>query len=414
MSEETRKEAFNKYVKQILFGIATILILFGLFYLIDDLTNLFNISISYYLWIFFQLILALLVIFIGFRVYCVGRNSEPSGAVRIRYARRFPILALALGILVLSSVALYPSGATSLYPIFHHLHAPIPLVYNLHYHWNYMTGASVTITTQEEFSHLGVQILFDVSKIGLFKTVGWVITPYEIFDSPGAHLLMIGPASGTLELGTIGKGVYVLKIVLQGTTEVFSLHKTDDEFWMEECRVVRGSLEQKSLFDRSLDRYALGYIGFPNIDNDTKCFINSSLEAIGAAFEDSEEYFDGWSVDYYFKYSGDAEKLSKIILEVAKREPGIMVEIRSNTGWRALTWIYNFAVYIKPQYAEAARRIILEKNLKILSEGTWGNYTQLNMSSASLEKDRYEMRPDLVQAFLDPGWKQYDDFYVSY
>jgi hypothetical protein len=414
MGEETKKQTSDKNVRQILFAIATILILFGLFYLVDNLSNLLNFSVSYYLWLIFQLILSLLVVFIGFKMYRIGKNFEISKAFRNPKVRNFTVLALALGLVIPSTVGLSSGGASSLFGAFPRRHDPISFGYRLIYRWNYATGASATICTLQDFSHLGVQILFDVRKIMLFRTIEWVITPYQIYDSPGAHLLMIGPATGTLELGMLSNGAYTLKIVSRDATDVFSMHKTDDEFWIQECSVTRGSLEQKSSFERSLDQYTLNYIGFPNIENNTKTYIDSRLKEIGAVFDGSDEYFDGWSVDFYFKYSGDAAKLSKIIVDVAKMQPSIMVRIQSNTGWQALTWIYNFAEDIKPQFLDTARRIILEKNLVILSEGTWGNYTQLNLSSAPLEKDRYEVRPGPVQAFLEAGLKEYDDFYVSY
>ena len=50
----------------------------------------------------------------------------------------------------------------------------------------------------------------------------------------------------------------------------------------------------------------------------------------------------------------------------------------------------------------------------VLSEGTVGDYTKFNISSAAFEKIKKDVRPELVQAFLDAGWKQFDDFYVSY
>ena len=415
MVEAGKKETVNKFMKQILLGIAMILILFGLFYLIDNLSNLFNFSISYYLWTFFQLILALLIIFIGIRVYSVGKHLDSAINIKFRNLRLSQILALVTGSLILTSLVMSPLSAASLGQMFQHTHAPIQLNYYLNYQWNYATGASVTIATRFVFGHIGVQILFDVTKIGIFKTQGWIMTPYQIYDPPGIlHALMLGPATGTLKLGRIDNGVYTLKIVTQDATDVFSVHKTDNEFWIEESRVIRGSLEQKSQFDRSLDEYTLGYIGFPNINNETKSYVTSKLTEVGAVFGNTTEYSDGWSVDINFKYSGDTAKLSKIILEVAKRQPDYMVDITSSTGWRALTWIYKFAVDIVPQHADAARRIIVKMGLTILSEGIWGNYTQINISSAAIEKIRYDVRPELVQAFLDAGWKQYDDFYVSY
>jgi hypothetical protein len=413
MGEETRKQTSNKNVKQILFALATIITLFGLFYLIDDLSNLFNFPISYYLWAIFQLIIALLVIFIGFRMFKIGKNLEFSKTFHNLNIGQIAVVAVALGLIIPSTVALSSSGTGAIFGALPHLHDPISFGYTLHYGWNYATGASVTISTLEEFGHLGVQILFDVRRIGLFRTLEWVITPYQIHDTPGAHCLMIGPASGTLELGMLSKGVYTLKIAMSDGTDVFIVHRTDDKFWIDECRVTIGSLEQKNSFERSLDSYTLNYIGFPNIDNNTKNYVDSRLKEIGAVF-DGSNYFDGWSVEFYFKYPGDTAKLSKIILDLAKKQQNIMVEIRSNTGWQTLTWIYDFVVDIKPQFRDMATKVILEKGLQILSQGSWGNYTQLNLSSAPLEKDRCEVRPDLVQAFLDAGLEQYDDFYVSY
>jgi len=108
------KEAATRYMKQVFIAVAILLVLYGIAQLLNFLLDLSNFPSGYYLFLLFQIIVAVLAIFIGFRVYSLARTIKLTNLTKIWQAERFQILTLLLGSLPLLPLMLYPLPHSSL------------------------------------------------------------------------------------------------------------------------------------------------------------------------------------------------------------------------------------------------------------------------------------------------------------
>lgn len=417
MSDATSREVAMKYLKQICVAVAILLVFYGVVHLLNFLSDLANIPISYYLWILFQIIVAILIIFVGFRIYSVAKTIKLTNVTQLWKEARSQILVLLLGCLTFLPLALYPLPASS--SLYLQLsqpnpaHTPISFPYKLDYRWNLQSGGSIRMYTTYEFPR-SCQILVDVIPI----SSGWIILPYGI---EVGHALIIGPAMAQIELGTIDNGNYIFKVMMSDTIDVFEVHKTDNKFWLEEVRATRGAVVQKSEFEKRLDGFKVEFIGYPNIDNETKQFVLESIQEKGGAIIDTKSYFEGWSVDVYFYYGSDLSYLRQIITEIAKKHPEYWIRISSNTGWLVQISQYNFAVIVRrPEDADSVMKLILRKGLWIFKQKRvqffeWKDAVKFYGSSAPLDRTWFELREDLIESISQELGLQYrNDFWVSY
>lgn len=425
MNDIENRRVATKYLTQICIAVAILLIFYGVMWFLSAFSDIANFSVSYYLWIFFQMIVAILILFIGFKVYCVAKTIKVANLTRLWSGTRSQILAIILGCLTFLPLIFSPlSTSTVLHTQLFQpdpMHLPISFPYRLDYHWNYETGVCITIYTAFDFSHGGVQILFDIVPMGNLKLLGWAVTPYEIYASPGAHIQVLMPARATIKLGKIKNGVYVFKIVMSDAIDVFEIHKTENRFYLEALNVTKGIVAQKSEFEKRLDGFSVSFIGYPNIDSKTKEFVLSRVLEMGGMILDTESCFEGWSVDVLFYYAGDFSNLRQIIIRIARNSTQYWIRIKSNTGWFTQISQYSFAVAVRrPDDAESVAKILLEKGLRIFGQKKeqflkWKDSVKLYGSSAPLNKTWPELREDIISSISQElGLTYSNDFWVSY
>jgi len=408
-----------KYLKQICYAVAVLLVLFGIVQMLNFLSDLANIYVSYYLWIAFQIVAAILIIFIGFRVYSIAKTIKATNLTQLWREMRPQFLGLTLGCSVLLTVTLYPLPASSsIYPQIFQLysgHYPISLPYKLDYKWDLESGGSIQMYTTYAYPTMPYRILIDVISI----SQGWVIIPYEI-DGSNAICQAFGPARAEIELGMIENGNYIFKVVMSDIIDIFDIHKTNNKFWLEEVRVTKGTVVQKSEFDKRLDGFKVEFIGFPNIDNKTKDFVLESIQEVGGEIIDTESYYEGWTVYVYFYYGGDLSNLRQIIIELAKDNLWYWIRISSNTGWFAQPSQYRFLIIVRPENADSVMELILQKGFWIYEQKReqswkWEDSVKLDCSSAPLNKTWAELRENLIKSISEElGLQDWEDFWVSY
>lgn len=102
------KEYAMKYLKQVSIAVAILLVLYGIAQLLNFLFDLANFPGAYYLLALFQIIAAVLFIFIGFRVYSVAKTIKSANLANLWEMGRNQIHALLLGSLALLPLMLYP------------------------------------------------------------------------------------------------------------------------------------------------------------------------------------------------------------------------------------------------------------------------------------------------------------------
>jgi len=419
MTEQKSQELTMKYLKQICFAVAVLLVLFGIVQILNFLSDLANIYVSYYLWIAFQIVAAILIIFIGFRVYSIAKTIKATNLTQLWREMRPQFLGLILGCSILLTVTLYPVPASSpIYPqIFQPYsgHYPISFPYRLNYRWNLESGGAIQMYTTYAYPTMPYRILIDVVSI----SQGWVIIPYEI-DGSNAILQAFGPASAEIELGMIENGNYIFKVVMSDAIDIFEIHKTNNKFWLEEVRVTKGTVIQKSEFDKRLDGFKVEFIGFPNIDNKTKDFVLESIQEVGGEIIHTESYYEGWTVCVYFYYGGDLSNLRQIIIELAKDNRWYWIRISSNTGWFAQPSQYRFLIIVRPENADSVMELILQKGFWIYEQKReqswkWEDSVKLDCSSAPLNKTWAELRENLIKSISEElGLQHWEDFWVSY
>jgi len=335
---QSEREEVLRYLKHVCFAVAVLLVLYGIIQLLNFLSDLAGIYVSYYLWLSFHVIAAILIIFIGFRVYSMSKTIKVTQLASFWAGFRPHLLVLLLSCLAIFPVILYPLPASSfIYPQplrQYYIHNPITFSYKLNYKWDFQEGGSIQMITTHIYPTMPYRILIDVINV----RKGWIVVPYGI-DGSGAMLEALGPATASIKLGFIANGDYVLKIVMSDAVDIFVIRKTDNKFWVEQTKVMKGYVVQKSEFEKRLDGFTVEFIGSPNIDNETKNFVLEKIQEMNGEIVDIKSYFEGWTVCWYFYYTGEYSSLRQIIREVATKHPNYMIGIYSNTGWRSMTWV---------------------------------------------------------------------------
>jgi hypothetical protein len=413
----------KKYLKQTGLAVAVLLILYGVAYLFNYFSDLINFSPNYVLWMLFQIIMVILLIFIGTRIYAFSKAIRLGDFFR-QHRSRSQIAATALGFIAIIPFILFPLPAS---PWFHSAffridHEPISFRYRLYYAWNQQSGASVRISTVAEFSHGGVVILYDITPIYDFRLEGWIIVPYSLYDAPGLHIEVISPASAVVQLGKIMSGEYVLKIVMSDGTDTFYVQKTDQVFSVTEGVVTEGELVGKNEFEKRLDGFRVEYVGYPVIDNVTKqCIIDRICELGGAILGTENGSTDGWVVYLNFLYAGDESNLRHIITQLAFNNTGYWIRIQSNTGWLCQISQYYFSIAIRNSESSSTVEDILSREHLIVFEQKnedflgWSNATIFYGSSATLDKTWAELRENFIELVShETSMIYWKDFWVSY
>lgn len=427
----TSKEATARYLRQIFIAAAILLVLYGIMQMLSFLSDLTNVATSYWGWIIFQIIAAIFIIFIGLRVYSLAKTIRSANLTQLSRGTRPQLLGLFLAFLALAPIMSFPlSAASPFHPLILRpdlVHTPISFPYKLYYGWNYQdssyyqSGGYVLMLTTRDYPSTPYKILADVISVSR----GWVIVPYEV-DGSNAFLQSVGPAEVRIELGTIENGEYLLKVVMSNAVDVFTIHKTDYEFWIEQVKASKGDVVEKSGFDKRLDGFAVHFSEYREIDNETKSFVSESIREIGGQILDTKPAFEGsttFNLDFY--YRGDFSSLQQIVIQIARNHPEYWIGIMSNTGWYALTVMYNLAVVVRnPENADSVKQLILQKGLMIFEEKRerfidWNDAIRFSCSSTPLNTIwTKEMREDLVKLIsqdlgLKEGSMEEDDFWVS-
>lgn len=425
MSDVKNQRAAMKNLKQICIAVAILLILYGVVHLLGAFSDLANFSVGQYSWIFCQIIVAVLILFIAFRVYCMSKIIELTDLPRLRSGTRPQILAVVLAGLTFLPFIFSPlSASTTLYTQLFQpnpIHLPISFPYRLEYRWNYEGGARIKIYTTFRFSHGGVQILLDIVPLGDLKLLGWAVTPYKIYSSPDMHPQVISSASATIKLGKIKNGVYIFKIVMSDAVDVFEINKTESRFSLEAAKATKGTVVQKSGFEKRLDGFRVEFIGYTNIDNNTKEFVLGKIREIGGNILGTRSYYEGWSVDVDFYYSGAFCDLRQIIIEIAENTTQYWIRIESNTGWLTQISQYSFTIVVRrPDDADLVAQILLRRGLRIFGKENkqfleWTDSVTLYGSSAPLNKTWSELREEIISSISqEQGLTYWNDFWVSY
>lgn len=373
-------------LRQVCVAVAILLFLYGILQLLKSISDLASISVSYYLWIAFQIIVAILIIFIGFKAYSVAKALKAASLTPLWREAQTLFLVSLLGCIALLPAILYPLPASnSIYPQpfqSYSLHNPISFLYRLDYRWNLQSGGSVGMYTTYSYPTMPYQILIDV--IPTIK--GWIIIPYKI-DGSNAIAEAFGPARAEIKLGMIENGDYDFKVVMSDATDEFQIHKTDNQFWVDEVKVTKGSVAQKSEFEKRLDGFTLGY-GWAESNEVRFYALDLVREAAGEIIDPNiPEYPNPISIRFYF--NGTFGKLSNIILDLAKQYPNASISISGNDGDFAATYKYVSVILVLPKYADQMRTLITEYGLVIYDEKEQGNYAdfiELHVSSAFIEK----------------------------
>jgi len=404
MSEAESQKATMKYLKQICIAVAVLLILYGFLHLLNFLSDFTNVAVSYYLWIFFQIVVAFLIIFIGLRVYSVARTIRQTSLSQLWHKARAHLLVLLIGCITLLPITLYPLPASNLsltkpfQP--YSAHTPISFSYRLDHGWNFQSGGSIYMYTTQIYRTTPYRILIDV--IPTIK--GWIVIPYKI-DGSNAILQSLGPARAEINLGMIGNGDYAFKVVMSNAIDLFQIHRTDNKFWVEETRTSMGSVVQKIEFEKRLDGFTMGY-GWAE-SNEIRLYALDLIKETGAEVIDTNipEYPNPISVRFYF--NGTFDKLSNIILDLAKQHPNSSISIHGNDKHYESTYAYVGTVFVLPERADDIRSLITRYGLTIYSEGIYRTYSteqrkyiefiEIHVSSAPLERPFSAIKSEIIE-----------------
>jgi hypothetical protein len=404
MSEAASQKAAMKCLKQICIAVAALLIFYGVLHLLNFLSDFTNVAVSYYLWIFFQIVIAFLVIFIGLRVYSVARTIRQISLGQLWLAARPHLLVLLLGCITILPITLYPLSASDLFHTQsfqpYSAHSPISFSYRLDYGWNFQGGGSIDMYTTQIYPTMPYLILVDV-----IPTIqGWIVIPYKI-DGSNAPLQALGPARAEIKLGVIVNGDYVFKVVMRDATDLFQIHKTDNMFWVEEVRVSLGSVVQKSGFEKRLDGFTIGY-GWAE-SNEIRLYALDLIKGVGGEIIDTSipEYPHPISIRFYF--NDTFSKLSNIILELAKQYPNSSISIHANDKHYLSTYVYVGTIFVLPEYADSMRSLIARYSLVIYGEEIYKMYSteqrkyiefiEIHVSSAPIEKAFSTIKYEIIE-----------------
>ena len=286
-------------------------------------------------------------------------------------------------------------------------HEAISFPYHLDYGWHWEYGAHLTISTKEIYGSAGYSILVDMLAI----ENGWRIVPYQIKEPEGYAEAVLSPASASIELGNIENGAYTLEIAMKEAIDDYRIHKTDTMFWIEQVSITNGEIAEKGEFEKHLNGFTLGFSRAHPLE--VRESVVQQIMTLGADIvkEGAYPYGETGSHQVWFYYNSDLAKLRQVIINLAKADPSLYVEIASNTEWRVLSWtVYEFCILVyKLDSYGVIKSILLEEGLEIWSEDTWGGprgkekevYYVLYVSGKPLRKVKDELMDDLAETFSD-------------
>jgi len=407
------KSVAGKYSKKILIAIAIALVLYGIFRILSEVAVHFDSlgELYSYVWSIYQIILAAIIIYIGAIVYKAARKAssiEVSSNFRrvlSLFGKKSPSFTL---LLITTFGAVLPIILSSFSPVATRFSGVMSFKYGVDYGWHYKDvgpygeGGYVALFTLEP--HGGGSILLNVTKV----LDGWVVVPYSIEE--GIVLDPLIRASGFVKLGFMDNGHYRLYVVMRDFTDVFIIHKTEKRFYVEATSIVRnGYVVEKDEFEKRLDGFTVGY-GWAE-SNEMRVYVVDLVERAGGEIIDTNipKYPNPISIRFY--YDGDFDKLSNIILDLAKQHPNSSIDIRGNDGHFASIHEYVNIILVLPEYADKMRTLIADMGLVIYDEEMYKTYStikgkyikfiEFHVSSAPLEKRFEAIRSEIIERIED-------------
>jgi len=243
LSDEKKSKRY--YARAHIFvAIALALILYGTFYLISEILQyLPERPISYlWLWSIFRAILAIIIIYIGVSVLMIVRKSNKATfSVSLRQIPAGQKWIVTLSILTLILLLLSNESALTFRPP----PGRMSFKYRLDYGWEsnphpdswryargFRGGGYIEIWENRFYGTNPNWIVLNIQE----SMYGWVVVPQEI---KRGIFMMGGPAIGLISLGYIENGVYEFHVVMIDTIDVFTIHKTEDSFYVKATPLVR-------------------------------------------------------------------------------------------------------------------------------------------------------------------------------
>jgi len=254
---------------------------------------------------------------------------------------------------------------------------------------------------------------------------GWIVVPYKIGIDPSKPILhWVTPAMVEVVLGLIENGDYTFKVIMKNSTDIFQIHKADSEFWVEEVKAPMGSVAQKNEFEKRLDGFTITY-GWAESNEIRLHALDLIKEANGEIVDTSiPEYPDPISIRFYFSQTFD--KLSSIVLDLAKQYPNSSISIHGNDRHFSSTYTYVGTIFVLPEYADTIRSLIRRCGLVIYNEeiyetysieqGLFTEFIEIHISSASIEKTFSTIRSEIIERIqneLGLRWGFNNHFLVS-
>ena len=337
----------------------------------------------------------MIIIYIGAIVYKAARKAssiEVSSNFRrvlSLFRRKSPSFTL---LLITTLGAFLPIILSSFSPVITGFSGVISFKYKVDYGWHYKDmgpygeGGYVALFTLEP--HGGGRILLDVIKV----LDGWVVVPYRIEEGVLEALI---PASGFVKLGFIDNRSYRLYVVMRDFTDIFKIYKTEKMFYVEATTVVRnGYVVEKDEFEKRLDGFTLG-CGWVESNEMRMHLVDLVTGAEGEIIDtNTPEYPNPISIRFY--YGGNFDKLSKIILELAKQYPNSSISIHGNDGHFSAIHEYTSIICVLPKYADEMKMLIEDTGLAIYDEKN-GAFIEFHVSSAPFEKRFEAIRSEIIE-----------------
>ena len=76
MEDREDKETVMEPLRQIGIAIALVVVLYGIMLILDSLFNILGAYIGHYLWLFYQIVVAILIIFVGAKLYVIAKTIK--------------------------------------------------------------------------------------------------------------------------------------------------------------------------------------------------------------------------------------------------------------------------------------------------------------------------------------------------
>ncbi len=325
--DEAAQKAVSKHLKRIAYVVAAVLILYGVLHLLNIVSGFTDFSISPYLWVLFQIVIAALLIFVGFEVYSLARTIKRRGTFQHWSEPRLALRTCAVGFMVLLAITLYPFPTLNLFPVpLYSSHEPISFSYTLRPLWSYKLGGFVEIITRRGYSVFPYRVFMDV----IFVRQGWIAVPYKIALQKGSVVgNMAGPAVGGIVLGNITDCDYFLKIMMSNVVDLFRVRRQGNKFWVEEAEASMGSVVQMSDFEMRIDGFTVRF--------DSETSEQVVLQVLDLINQAGAEIIDAYSPqdptrNIRFYFDGSFSKLKDIIQYLTEQYPDIWIDILSNAG----------------------------------------------------------------------------------